>query len=53
MSLRTWYLVAAEDEALPPDAERMFATRMAATAIEVASGHVATTSPRTKRGLSP
>src|SRR6266478_4248803 len=27
-SLPTWYLVAQNDEALPPDAERMFASRM-------------------------
>jgi pimeloyl-ACP methyl ester carboxylesterase len=29
-SLPSWYLVAAADEALPPDAERMFANRMGA-----------------------
>jgi pimeloyl-ACP methyl ester carboxylesterase len=28
-SLPTWYLVAADDEAIPPDAERLFAGRMA------------------------
>ena len=27
-TLPSWYLVAADDEALPPDAERLFATRM-------------------------
>ena len=37
----TWYLVASEDEAIPPDAERMFAQRMGATTVEVASSHVA------------
>ena len=37
----TWYLVATEDEAIPPDAERMFAQRMGATTVEVASSHVA------------
>ncbi len=37
----TWYLVAAKDEAIPPDAERMFAKRMGATTIEVASSHLA------------
>ena len=37
----TWYLVATNDEAIPPDAERMFAKRMAATTVEVASSHVA------------
>src|ERR1700677_1903078 len=38
-SLPSWYLVATDDEALPPDAERQFATRMGATVIEVPSGH--------------
>jgi pimeloyl-ACP methyl ester carboxylesterase len=37
----TWYLVATEDQAIPPDAERMFAQRMAATTVEVASSHLA------------
>jgi pimeloyl-ACP methyl ester carboxylesterase len=37
----TWYLVAANDEAIPPDAERQFAARMGAKTVEVASGHVA------------
>jgi poly(3-hydroxyalkanoate) synthetase len=37
----SWYLVATNDEAIPPDAERQFASRMGATAVEVASGHVA------------
>ena len=36
-----WYLVAANDEAIPPDAERMFAQRMRATTVEVASSHLA------------
>jgi pimeloyl-ACP methyl ester carboxylesterase len=36
-----WYLVAANDEAIPPDAERMFAERMGATTVEVASSHLA------------
>jgi pimeloyl-ACP methyl ester carboxylesterase len=40
-SLPAWYLVAAGDEAIPPDAERQFATRMGATTVEVPSGHVA------------
>ena len=30
-SLPTWYLVAQNDEAIPPDAERQFAARMGAT----------------------
>jgi pimeloyl-ACP methyl ester carboxylesterase len=37
----TWYLVAAQDEAIPPDAERQFAGRMGATVTEIPSGHVA------------
>jgi pimeloyl-ACP methyl ester carboxylesterase len=40
-SLPSWYLVAAGDEAIPPDAERQFATRMGATVVEAASNHVA------------
>jgi pimeloyl-ACP methyl ester carboxylesterase len=40
-SLPSWYLVAQNDEALPPDAERQFAARMGATTIEVPSSHVA------------
>jgi pimeloyl-ACP methyl ester carboxylesterase len=43
-SLPTWYLVATEDEAIPPDAERQFAARMGATTVEVAADHVAMTS---------
>jgi hypothetical protein len=33
--------VAADDEALPPDAERQFAARMGAATVEIASSHVA------------
>ena len=40
-SLPSWYLVATNDEAIPPDAERQFATRMGATTVEVAASHVA------------
>jgi pimeloyl-ACP methyl ester carboxylesterase len=40
-SLPSWYLVATEDQAIPPDAERHFAERMGATTIEVPSSHVA------------
>src|SRR5690349_23601735 len=36
----TWYLVAANDEAIPPAAERQFAQRMGATTVEVESGHL-------------
>ena len=37
----SWYLVAENDQAIPPDAERLFAKRMEATTIEVPSSHVA------------
>jgi pimeloyl-ACP methyl ester carboxylesterase len=40
-SLPSWYLVAQDDEVIPPDAERQFAQRMGADTIEVASGHCA------------
>jgi pimeloyl-ACP methyl ester carboxylesterase len=40
-SLPSWYLVAQNDEAIPPDAERQFAQRMGATTIEIPSSHVA------------
>jgi pimeloyl-ACP methyl ester carboxylesterase len=40
-ALPTWYLVAQQDQAIPPDAERLFAKRMGATTIEVATGHLA------------
>ena len=40
-SLPCWYLVATNDQAIPPDAERQFASRMAAVTIEVPSSHVA------------
>jgi pimeloyl-ACP methyl ester carboxylesterase len=36
-----WYLVASDDQAIPPDAERQFAKRMNATTIEVPTSHVA------------
>ena len=39
--LPSWYLVAANDEAIPPEAERSFAARMGATTVEITSGHVA------------
>ena len=39
-SLASWYLVAQNDEALPPDAERQFAARMGATTTEIPSSHV-------------
>ena len=40
-ALPSWYLVAADDQALPPDAERMFASRMGATTVEIPASHVA------------
>ena len=40
-SLPSWYLVATQDQAIPPDAERLFASRMGATTIEAPSSHVA------------
>jgi pimeloyl-ACP methyl ester carboxylesterase len=40
-SLPTWFLVAKNDEVIPPDAERQFAARMGATTVELESSHVA------------
>ena len=40
-SLPSWYLIATQDQAIPPDAQRMFASRMGATSIEVPASHVA------------
>ena len=40
-SLPSWFMIAQADEVIPPDAERSFATRMGAVALEVASSHVA------------
>ena len=40
-ALPSWYLVASNDEAIPPDAERQFAARMDAVTIEIPSSHVA------------
>ena len=39
--LPSWFIVATNDEAIPPDAERQFAERMGATTVEVESGHLA------------
>jgi pimeloyl-ACP methyl ester carboxylesterase len=39
-TLPSWYLVATNDEAIPPDAERQFANRMGATIVEVPSSHL-------------
>jgi len=40
-SLASWYLVAQDDQALPPDAQRFFANRMGATTVEAKSNHLA------------
>jgi pimeloyl-ACP methyl ester carboxylesterase len=40
-SLPSSYLVAQNDEAIPPDAERHFAQRMGANTVEIPSSHVA------------
>ena len=40
-SLPSWFLVAQNDQVIPPEAERQFAQRMGADTIEVASGHCA------------
>jgi pimeloyl-ACP methyl ester carboxylesterase len=37
----SWFLVAENDQAIPPDAERQFAKRMGATTVEVPTNHVA------------
>ncbi len=47
-SLPSWYLVAQNDEAIPPDAELQFAARMGATTVEVPSSHVAMVSHPTE-----
>src|SRR5689334_20355024 len=47
-SLPSWYLVAKDDQAIPPDAERQFAARMGATTIEVPASHVAMVSHPTE-----
>jgi pimeloyl-ACP methyl ester carboxylesterase len=39
--LPSWYLVATEDQAIPADAQRLFARRMDAVTVEVTSSHVA------------
>jgi pimeloyl-ACP methyl ester carboxylesterase len=39
-NLPSWFAVAQHDEVIPPDAERLFARRMGATVVELASSHV-------------
>ena len=40
-ALPTWFMVADGDQTIPPDAERLFAKRMGATTVEIATNHVA------------
>jgi pimeloyl-ACP methyl ester carboxylesterase len=40
-TLPSWFLVATDDQVVPPDAQRQFARRMGADTVEVKSGHVA------------
>jgi pimeloyl-ACP methyl ester carboxylesterase len=40
-ALPSWFLVADGDQAIPPDAERLFVRRMGATTVEVPTNHVA------------
>ena len=40
-TLPSWFMVADGDQAIPPDAERLFAKRMGATTVEVPTNHVA------------
>lgn len=40
-SIRSWYLVSTEDNAINPDLERFYAKRMGATMSEISSSHVA------------
>jgi len=40
-SVPSWYLIATEDQAIPPPVQQMFAQRMGATTIEVPSSHLA------------
>jgi len=39
-TLPSWYLVATDDQAIPPDTERLFASRMGATTVEIPSSHL-------------
>jgi pimeloyl-ACP methyl ester carboxylesterase len=40
-SLPSWFLIADGDQAIPPEAQRLWAPRMGATTVEVATNHVA------------
>ena len=46
--LPCWFIVAQNDEAIPPGGERQFAERMGATTIEIESGHLAMLSHSTE-----
>jgi hypothetical protein len=52
-SLPPWYLVADGDQAIPPDAERQFGSRMGATTIEVPTNHVAMVPTPLRRAWAP
>ncbi len=39
-SLPTWYLVASDDQIIPPDAQRAMAAHIGATVAEVESSHL-------------
>jgi pimeloyl-ACP methyl ester carboxylesterase len=39
-SLPSWFMVATNDQTIPPDAQRLFAQRMGATTVEIESSHV-------------
>jgi pimeloyl-ACP methyl ester carboxylesterase len=39
--LPSWFLIAEGDQAIPPAAQRLWAPRMGATTVEVATNHVA------------
>jgi pimeloyl-ACP methyl ester carboxylesterase len=41
LSKKTRFLVASNDQIIPPDVERTYAKRMAATTVEVPASHVA------------
>jgi pimeloyl-ACP methyl ester carboxylesterase len=40
-SCPSWFLVAEDDQAIPPEAERQFAKRMGAVTVAIAAGHLA------------
>jgi pimeloyl-ACP methyl ester carboxylesterase len=40
-SCPSWFLVAEDDQAIPPEAERQFAKRMGAVTVAIPAGHLA------------